>query len=118
MSTTKAVVQDYFKALRERRGWESFLADDLAFTSFANPIKRLSGKDAYLESTKRFFSMVSSVEVRSLIVEGGSACALTRYALQPPKGPSFQSDVAEIFTVRDGKIDSFGIYFDATPFPK
>jgi len=116
--STKAVLQDYFAALQRKRGWESFLADELAFTSFASPIKRLAGKAAYLESTKRFFAMVSSVELRSLIVDGGSACALTRYELRPPQGPGFQSDVAEIFTVKDGKIDSFGIYFDTAPFPK
>jgi len=118
MSTTEAVVQGYFKALRQKDGWEAFLANELEFTSFASPNKRLSGKAAYLESTQRFFSMVSSVEVRSLIVDGATACALTRYALQPPRGAAFQSDVAEIFTVRDGKIDSFGIYFDTAPFPK
>jgi len=118
MSATKAVVQDYFKALQGRNGWESFLAEDMAFTSFISPMKRLLGKQTYLESTRRFFSMVASVEVRSLIVDGATACALTRYELQPPKGPRFQSDVAEIFTVRDGKIDCFDIYFDASPFPK
>jgi ketosteroid isomerase-like protein len=118
MSTTEAVVQGYFKALRQKDGWEAFLANELEFTSFASPNKRLAGKAAYLESTQRFFSMVSSVEVRSLIVDGATACALTRYELQPPRGAAFQSDVAEIFTVRDGKIDSFGIYFDTSPFPK
>jgi len=56
--------------------------------------------------------------VRSLIVDGATACALTRYELQPPRGAAFQSDVAEIFTVRDGKIDTFGIYFDTSPYPK
>jgi ketosteroid isomerase-like protein len=50
-------------------------------------------------------------------VEGPKACALTRYQLQGP-ADVFQSDVAEIFTVRDGKIDSLGIYFDSAPFPK
>ena len=118
MSTTKAVVQGYFKALRQKDGWEAFLANELEFTSFASPNKRLSGKAAYLESTQRFFSMVSSVEVRSLIVDGATACALTRYELQPPRGAAFQSDVAEIFTVHDGKIDTFGIYFDTSPYPK
>ena len=46
------------------------------------------------------------------------ACALTRYQLQPPAGPVFGSDVAEVFGVRDGKISSLDIYFDSSPFPK
>jgi len=33
-------------------------------------------------------------------------------------GFSFGSDVAEVFAVQDGKISSFDIYFDSSPFPK
>ena len=43
---------------------------------------------------------------------------MTRYELQPPVGPAFGSDVAEVFAVHNGKIKSFDIYFDSSPFPK
>ena len=82
------------------------------------PIKQATGKGAYLEATKRFFSMITAVEVKDLIVDGDRACALTRYQLQPPGGPAFDSHVAEVFKVRDGKIASLEIYFDSAPFPK
>jgi hypothetical protein len=42
---------------------------------------------------------------------------MTHYDLRGPAGP-FTSDVAEVFTIRDGKIHSFDIYFDSAPFPK
>jgi ketosteroid isomerase-like protein len=72
-----------------------------------------------VQATKGFYSMIRRFEVRQLIVDGDAACALTRYDLQPPSGGAvFQSDVAEIFSVSNGKIDSFGIYFDSAPFPK
>jgi ketosteroid isomerase-like protein len=58
------------------------------------------------------------LEVRSVIVDGDHACALTQYDLQPPVGPLFQSHVAEVFDVRGGKITAFDIYFDSSPFPK
>ena len=112
------VIQDYFAALGRKQRWESFLADDLVFTSHASPSRRLSGKEAYLGATRRFFSMISAVEVKELIVDGGKACALTRYELQPPGGRPFESEVAEVFGVRDGKIASLGIYFDSAPYPK
>jgi ketosteroid isomerase-like protein len=115
---TKEVIQDYFGKLKQKTGWDALLGDDMVFTSFANPTKELKGKQVYLQSTKRFFSMMISVEVRDLLVEGEKACALTRYELKPPGGASFRSDVAEIFTVRNGRIDFFGIYFDASPYPK
>jgi hypothetical protein len=30
----------------------------------------------------------------------------------------FVSDVAEVFRVRDGRIESLEIYFDSAPFPR
>jgi ketosteroid isomerase-like protein len=116
--TTRDTIQAYFNALAGAGGWESFFSDDMTFTSFTSPVKRLSGRVAYLQATKRFYSTIRSVEVRTLLIEGDRACALTHYDLQPPAGDQFSTDVAEIFTVRDGRIDSLAIYFDTAPFPK
>ena len=117
--TTKETIQSYFDHLEKKKGWESFLADDIVFTSFASPTKQINGKDAYLQATKRFYSMIVAVEVRDLMIEGERACTLTHYELQPPNGgAAFGSDVAEIFSVTNGKVDSLAIYFDTAPYPK
>lgn len=116
--STRQVIEEYFHALLRRENWQAFLAEDLRFTSMTSPVKRLSGKTAYLEATRGFFSMVRSVQLRDLIVDGARACALTQYELQGPGGNGFESDVAGIFTVRDSQIATFDIYFDSTPFPK
>jgi ketosteroid isomerase-like protein len=116
--STRDVVQRYFEALAQKGKWEAFLAEDLRFTSFTSPMKEVTGRAAYLDSTRRFFAMVMSVDVRDLIIEGPKACALTRYQLRGPSGSQFQSDVAELFTVSNGKIETFAIYFDTAPFPK
>jgi ketosteroid isomerase-like protein len=116
--STKDVVRQYFEELKRKGNWESLLSDDFKFASFTSPVKEVTGKAAYLESTRRFFSMIESFEVRDLIIEGAKACALTRYKLQPPAGNGFQSDVAELFTVADSRISALAIYFDTAPFPK
>lgn len=116
--TTRETIQGYFGSLERTTDWESFLSDDVTFTSFTSPIRRISGRQAYLDSTRRFYSMITAMKVKELMVDGDRACALTRYELQPPGGPAFGSDVAEVFGVRDGKIRSFDIYFDSAPFPK
>jgi ketosteroid isomerase-like protein len=116
--TTKETIEGYFESLKQKKDWQSFLADDMVFTSFTSPVKQVVGKAGYIESTKRFYGGIVAFEVRDRIIDGDKACALTRYQLQRPDAPAFQSDVAEIFRVRDGKITSFDIYFDATPFPK
>ena len=116
--TTGEVVQGYLSALKQKKDWPSFLSEDITFTSFTSPVKQISGRAGFLESTRRFYSMITAVEVKALMVDGDHACALTRYTLKPPAGPVFESHVAEVFGVRDGKITSFDIYFDTAPFPK
>jgi ketosteroid isomerase-like protein len=115
---TRDTVQAYFNSLREKGDWKTFLADEMVFTSFGTPSKQLMGRDAYVESTKRFYSMIDALEIRDILVDGDKACVLTKYDLQPPGRPIFESNVAEIFVVRDGKITSLRIYFDSAPFPK
>jgi len=116
--TTRDTIQTYFDSLEQKQGWEDFLADEMTFTNFAGATTQLTGRDAYLKATKGFFSMITALEVKDLLVDGEKACALTRYELQPPAGAAFESHVAEVFEVQDGKITSLGIYFDNTPFPK
>jgi len=115
---TRETIQGYFNALEASRGWESFLSEDMTFTSFTSPLKQVRGKEAYLEATKRFYSGILSVKVNDVLIDGDRACALTHYELRSPGGDPFTSDVAEIFTVADGTIVSLAIYFDTAPFPK
>src|SRR5687768_12830487 len=116
--TTRETVNAYFDSLQRKKEWQSFLADDMTFTSFTSPVKQVIGRAAYIESTQRFYSLITAMRIKELLVDGASACALTHYDLQSPSGQSFGSDVAEVFGVKAGKITSFDIYFDTAPFPK
>jgi len=115
---TREVIQGYFDNLQSKQGWDVYLADEMQFTSYTSPIKRVMGRDDYLEATKRFYSMIKTLEIRDMVVDGEKACVLTRYELQSPGGPAFESHVAEVFEVRGDKIRSFAIYFDSAAFPK
>jgi len=116
--TPKDTVQSYFGRLTQRDDWPALFTDSVVFTSFTSPVKRVSGKAAFLESTKRFYSMIAAVDVRDLLVDGDKVCALTSYSLKTPAGAEIKSDVAELFQVRNGRITAFDIYFDSAPFPK
>jgi ketosteroid isomerase-like protein len=117
--TTKSTIESFLKSVTEKTDWVSYLDDNLIFISATSPLKKVAGKNAALPGLSRFYSMVAAMEVEDLIVEGEKACALTRYTLNPPGGrPPFQSDVAEVFIVRNDKIMSFAIYFDTAPYPK
>lgn len=115
--TTRETIEGYFAALQTSDRWDGFLAEGLVFRSYTSPTRQVTGRDAYLESTRGFYGMIETIELRELIVDGNKAFALTHYRLQPPGGDPFTSDVAEIFTVTDDKIDRFDIVFDSAPFP-
>jgi len=116
--TTKETVQGYLNFLQQKKGWQSFLSDEIVFTSFTSPVKQITGKGAYLDTTKRFYSSIRSMTVKDVLFDGEKACALTHYELQAPDGNTFITDVAEVFLVKNGKIHSFAIYFDSAPFAK
>lgn len=117
--TTRETIESYFGALRARGAWPAWLADDITFTSLTAPNKVVRGKTAVTQVFERFYSITTEFAVNSLVVEGERAIALTHYRLQPANGaPSFESDVAEAFVVRDGRITDFKICFDTAPYPK
>lgn len=115
---TRDVVLHYLDSVRAKQGWERLLADELQFTNVTDPVKRATGKQASLEGIRRFYGMVKAMEVERVIVDGDQACALTRYELRPPIGPTFESHIAEVFEVSNGKIQSYGIHFDSAPYPQ
>ncbi len=115
--TTRDVVEGYVDSVRANRGWESFLSEEIECTNFASPVRRTTGKQACLEALQRFYSMMKTLEIEGIIVDGDKACVLTRYELQPPGGSVFESHVAEVFEVAGDRIKSFGIYFDSAPYP-
>jgi ketosteroid isomerase-like protein len=113
---TKETIQKYLDSIHN--GFESLVTDEAKFTSFTSPVRSVAGKAAYVAATRNFYSKVASFEVRDLIVDANRACALTRYEVRGKDGGTFTSDVAEVFTVKDGKVDSLAIYFDLTPYPR
>jgi hypothetical protein len=118
-SGSLGVVRTYFDRLANHSGWEGMLADDMTFTSFTSPVKVVNGRDPFLASTKRFYSSIGGVDVRRLDVADDRIYALTRYVIRPPSpAPSFNTDVAEVFQVKDGRISALDIYFDSAPYPK
>jgi ketosteroid isomerase-like protein len=117
--TTRDTVQAYLSALSTGGDWAQYMADDLLFTNLASPTRSVSPKLAFLNATQRFYKSIAGVEVRELLVDGERACAFNRYRIQPANaGAAFDSDVAELFTVRNGRIASLMICFDTAPYPK
>ncbi len=113
-NTTKKLLDKYYDFLRKKEDWDSLLSDDFLLTGTG--IKESRGREAY--KGNNFFRCVLDLKVKTMIIDGDSACAVVNYDLMSPKGNKFNVDIAEIWKVRGGKLASIVVYFDTVYFQK
>jgi len=58
------------------------------------------------------------MRVKEMIVDGYRACVIGNYDYQFPNGNKVNGNVAEIWTVKDGKLASLTIFFDTLTFDR
>jgi ketosteroid isomerase-like protein len=112
--TTKELLNKYYESLSRKGEWSSLLSENFLLTGTV--AKETRGRDAFVNNM--FFKLVKGLKVKTMIIEGESACAVVNYDLVSPKGKSLSCDVAEIWKVKNGKLDSTAIYFDTDAFQK
>ena len=65
-----------------------------------------------------FFKGVRNLAIKKMIIDEDSAFVLVNYELISPKGNKFNADVAEMWSIKNNKLDSIAIYFDTAYFQK
>ena len=115
--TTQELLETYYKGFADKSNWESVIADDFHYIdgdmTNQNP---LIGKQAYIEVIKRFSQVFKSMRVTQMIVQGDNACVIGNYDFKFPNGQEPNGNVAEIWTTKNGKLQSLTIYFDTLTF--
>ena len=114
---TKALLSTYYKGFAEKKDWESVISDEFQF--FGGDMTNQAptvGKQAYIQVIDRFSRIFQSMRVKKMIVEGDSACVIGNYDYQFPNGLKINGDVSEMWTVKNGKLDSLRIFFDTLTF--
>jgi len=74
------------------------------------------GKQAYIEVIKQFSQVFTAMRVKQVIVEGNTGCVIENYDLKFPNGQELNGNVAELWTTKNGKLQSLIIYFDTLTF--
>jgi ketosteroid isomerase-like protein len=118
-TSTKDLLDAYYKGFARKEGWESVISDDFKYTG-GDMTKRepVVGKQAYIEVIKRFSRVFQSMKVKEMIIEGDRACVIGNYDFAFPGGVNINGDVTELWKVKHGKLDSLTIFFDTLTFDK
>ncbi|MHA4808407.1 nuclear transport factor 2 family protein [Flavitalea flava] len=116
---TKQLLDTYYKGFAQKEGWESVLSDD--FTFIGGDLTKTTpavGKAAYMEVIKRFSRVFETMRVKEMMIEGDKACVIGNYDFKFPNGVTMNGDVAEIWKVKNEKLNSLTIFFDTLTFDK
>jgi len=111
MADAATVAEDFFDAWtgKDFDRARTLLHDDV---SFQGPIESFSDADSYLASLRHLSGIVQGADKQKVFVDGDDVCVI--YDLKTAPVPS--SRTCEWYHVRDGKIASVRVIFDARPF--
>jgi ketosteroid isomerase-like protein len=111
MSEAARIAEAFFDAWtsKDLTRARQLVHDDL---SFEGPIDTFSDADSYLQSLQGLSQIITGIDKRKLFVDGDDVCII--YDMHT--GPVPDSRIAEWYTVRDGRIASISVVFDARPF--
>lgn len=116
-ATTLKLLETYYKGFAEKANWESVIAEDFEYVGGdMNNTKPVTGKQAYIEIIKRFSQRFEKMSVKQMIVEDNRASVIGNYDFIFPNGFKINGNVAEFWTVRNGKLQSLTLYFDTLTF--
>ena len=119
MAKIKELLKIYYRGFAQKKGWESVISDDFIFTGGDMTITTpIIGKDAYIEVIKRFSKIYQNMRIKEMIVEGEKACVIGNYDYKFPNGVAISGNVAEIWTEKNGKLNTLTIFFDTLNFDK
>jgi hypothetical protein len=111
MNAAAQVAEKFFVAWTSRNfdGARELLHDDL---SFQGPIDTFSDADSYVRALQGLSQIVTGVDRHKVFIDGDDVCVI--YDLRTAPVPS--APTAEWYQVRDGRIASIRVFFDARPF--
>ena len=115
--TTRELLETYYKGLAKKRGWETVIADDFKFIGGdMTKTTPVVGKQAYVEVINRFSKWFTDMRAKNVFVSDDGAFVLANYDYTFPNGKSINANVAELWKVKNGKLDMLTIFFDTANF--
>jgi len=114
---TRQLLETYYEGFSKKFNWESVIAEDFQYDGGdMNNTQPIVGKQAYIDIIKRFSQRFESMCVKKMIIEGDTASVIGNYDFQFPNGHKINGNVAEFWTVKNGKLQSLTLYFDTLTF--
>ena len=116
MNNAEKIWGAYAQSMQQQNeNWKSLLADDVTFTG---PAAKAIGKSEYIKITENFFGMVRGAEMKRHIANENLVATEVEIKVATPTGNIITLDMTEFYEIKDGKINSVKVHYDAQEFRK
>jgi limonene-1,2-epoxide hydrolase len=95
--------------------WKDVIADDIVFTG---PVDQVSGFEAFCKLNEGFMSMIRGNKMNRAVEAENFVITQVEVDVAMPSGKTITLDMNEWYEVKDDKIQSIKVYYDADEFRK
>lgn len=95
--------------------WPQLVADDISFTG---PVDQVRGKADFITLNNNFIPCVRGYQPVSVLEQGNRVLLEGVFTIAAPSGKEIQCHLAEIYELKNGKIQNIRVYYDAEEFRK
>lgn len=116
MNKAEQIWAAYGQSMQQQNdNWKNLLAEDVTFTG---PAAKAIGKAEYIKTTEDFFGMVRGAEMKRYVANDNLVVTEVEIKVATPTGKVIVLDMAEFYEIKDGKIKSVKVHYDAQEFRK
>jgi len=116
MTKAEQIWEAYAQSMQAQNdNWKTLLADDVTFTG---PAAKAIGKSEYINTTENFFLMVRGAEMKRYVANENLVATEVEIKVATPKGNVIILDMTEFYEIKDDKIQSVKVHYDAQEFRK
>jgi len=95
--------------------WKDVVAKNVTFTG---PVDQVNGLEAFANLNENFMPMMKSNQVKQVLEAENFVITQVLWDLAMPSGNTVQLDMTEWYEIKDGKIRSIKVYYDAEELRK
>lgn len=95
--------------------WKGVVAENVTFTG---PVDHVKGLDEFAKLNEEFMPMIRGNEMKQVVASDNCVVTQLLMDIAMPSGKVITLDMSEWYEIKDGKIQSIKIYYDAEEFRK
>ncbi|WP_298487671.1 nuclear transport factor 2 family protein [uncultured Maribacter sp.] len=95
--------------------WKDYIANDI---KFIGPVDQVNGKNAFIKLNESFMPAIRGNKMKQVVESGNYVITQIEMQVAMESGKTITLDMCEWYEIKDGKIQSMRIYYDAEEFKK